>query len=275
MQEGNKKIDYNHLKVVLLSQDFIENETAMAEMLRVLKQDKNVPLNAYVVITDDTDALVTAGEALDEPLGNYLEELLENSDEIKKETYPTLGMLYQEKENQLETLFIPYISLIEEKPEITAYEAYKRGKAEGIVESDVALLSFFTSNQMKEYVLQLGGNNYVRLSNAKNEITFEEHIKPSGLIQKQVQVHLNCDAEIIVEKVSGEGAEVTNWLETQMLAYMQEKAAVALERGIDLTNSKKMLGGAMRSWYDKYEETPEQYEKDIEIVFEAELNWSW
>lgn len=273
LQQGNKKIDYNHLKIVLISRDFLENEAAMAEMISILKQDKNVPLNAYVVTTDNVEELVAAGESLDIPLGNYLEELLENSEGIKKETYPTIGMLYQEKENRMETLFIPYLSLVEEKPEITAYEVYKRGVAEGIVETDAALLAFFIANQMEEYVLQLGVNNFVRLSDTKNEIAFEEHIKESGLIQKHVIVTIACEGEIIQEKISGDEAEAKKWLNTQILEYMTAQATEALERGIDLTNSKKKLGGAMRSWYERYLDAPENYEKDIDIVFELKVRW--
>ena len=57
LQEGNKKIDYNHLKVVLIERAFLENEQAMTEMLSVLKADKNVPLNAYVVTTENVKDL--------------------------------------------------------------------------------------------------------------------------------------------------------------------------------------------------------------------------
>ena len=127
----------------------------MSGLLTLLKQEKSVPLNAYVVTTEDADALEKAEEKLDKPLGNYVEELLERSDEIKKETYPTIGMLYQEKENCMETLFIPYLSLVDEKPEVVAYEAYKRGEAEGLFETDTALLSFFVADRMKKYELQL------------------------------------------------------------------------------------------------------------------------
>ena len=273
LKKGNKKIDYNHLKVVLISREFLENEAAMSEMLGILKQDKNVPLNAYVITTDNLEALTKAGEELEEPLGDYIEKLLENSDEIKKETYPTIGMLYQEKENRMETLFIPQISLVEEKPEITAYEVYKRGIAEGVVETDAALLAFFIANQMEEYVLQLGVNNFVRLSNTENEILFKEEVEASGLIKKRVLVEISCEGEIIQERVSGEGEEVTNWLETQLREYMLTKTSTALEEGIDLTNSKKKLGGSMRSWHDKYQEIPEKYEEEIEIVFDTTVRW--
>lgn len=41
--------------------------------------------------------------------GNLSGRLFENVSEIKKTAYPTIGMLYQEQENKMETLFIPYV----------------------------------------------------------------------------------------------------------------------------------------------------------------------
>ena len=273
LQKGTKKIDYNHLKVILVEREFLEDEDAMAEMTSLLKEDKNVPLNAYVVATEMLQELKDAEANLEKPLGDYLEELLEHGDTVKKETYPTIGMLYQEKENRKETLFIPTVSLIEEKPEVTSYEVYKRGKAIGQADSDVALLSFFIGNQMEEYVLQLGVNNYVRLSDAHNEIKFEQKRKKNGLLKRQVLVTIDCDGEIIQRKYSSDAEETREWMEEQIAMYMSAKTAKALEAGIDLTNSFKKLGEE-REWYLYYMQSPDFYEEDIEIIFDVEIEWT-
>jgi len=272
LQEGNKKLDYNHLKVILVERSFLEDEEAMAKMLNLLKEDKNVPLNAYVVATDTLQELEKAEADLEKPLGDYLEELLEHGDTVKKETYPTIGVLYQEAENRRETLFIPTVSLVEDKPEVTSYEVYKRGKAIGNVESDVALLSFFINNQMEEYVLQLGINNYVRLSNAGNEITLSDGRASSGLLQKQVVVEIDCDGKILQQNYEGDMEKVGAWMDTQIKDYMTAKAAKALEAGVDVTNSLKKLG-SRREWYAYYTQSPDFYEGDIQIIFEIEIDW--
>lgn len=272
LQEGTKKIDYNHLKVILVERTFLENEETMAEMLGLLKEDKNVPLNAYVAATDTLKELKEAEADLEKPLGDYLEELLEHGETVKKETYPTIGMLYQETENRKETLFIPTISLVEKKPEVTGYEAYKRGKAIGQVESDVALLSFFINNQMTEYVLQLDAENYVRLSNAGNEISFSEDREDSGLLRKQVVVDIDCEGKILKQNYGSERKEVERWLDARVKDYMTAKAAKALETGIDVTNSLKKLGKE-REWYRYYTQSPDFYEGDIKIIFEIDIDW--
>ncbi len=272
LQAGTKKIDYNHLKVILVEREFLKNEEAMAEMIGLLKQDKNVPWNAYVVTTDVLNKLEAAEADLEQPLGDYLEELLEHGDTVKKETYPTIGMLYQENENRKETLFIPIVSLVEDKPEVIAYEAYKRGVASGRVESDVALLSFFINNRMEEYVLQLGVNNYVRLSNSENKISFLETRESSGVLRKQVEVNIDCDGKILRQNYGSDRREAEAWLDMQIKDYMTVKAETALQAGVDVTNSLKKLG-TEREWYRYYTQSPGFWEGDIEIVFTIDIAW--
>lgn len=138
---GNKEVDYNHLKVVLIERSFLEKEAEVEDMLSMLEQEKEVPWNAYVMTTESCDRLAQTEGELDVLLGNYLEELLENTSGIDQKAYPTLGMLYEERVNHLETLYIPFVDIegeqsgaVEddtEKSQITAYEVWKRGRAGG------------------------------------------------------------------------------------------------------------------------------------------------
>lgn len=271
LQEGNKKIDYNHLKVVLIERAFLEKEEAMTEMLTVLKADKNVPLNAYVVTTENVKELTET--KLSEPLGDYLEKLLEKGDSVKKETYPTIGLLYQEEENRMETLFIPCISLVEEKPTVASYEVYKRGIAKEPVETDSALLAFFLANEMKDYVLELEGNRFVELSNSQNEIDFEWERMENGLLKKQVIAEVHCDGRLLVPSYGQEKEEIQEQLEVEIYNYMTGKASHMLTQGIDVTNSYKKLGREPE-WYAYYAQNPDFYEGEIEIFFDLDIEWT-
>lgn len=104
-QEGNRMVDYSHLKVLILEQEFVEDEAAVQEWLTFLKEKSEVPRNAYVVVTEDAEALLAQSETLGEAVGDYLEEQFENVSQIKKQAYPTIGSLYQEMDNRQETLF--------------------------------------------------------------------------------------------------------------------------------------------------------------------------
>lgn len=303
---GNKEVDYNHLKVVLIERSFLEKEAEVEDMLSMLEQEKEVPWNAYVMTTESCDRLAQTEGELDVLLGNYLEELLENTSGIDQKAYPTLGMLYEERVNHLETLYIPFVDIegeqsgaVEddtEKPQITAYEVWKRGRAAGLVDTDTARAAFFTQNFADDYTLQLAPELYVKVDVASCRVKETEKIGVGGLTEQIVAVTVTGEGEILSGTVSASenpaNAEAENTetnitntsyekmtrekeqlLNTRMEDYLNAAATHALEKEIDITNSYRNLGADNRTWYFKYQNTPAAYEKDIKIQYLVEINW--
>ena len=302
---GNKEVDYNHLKVVLIERSFLEKEAEVEDMLSMLEQEKEVPWNAYVMTTESCDRLAQTEGELDVLLGNYLEELLENTSGIDQKAYPTLGMLYEERVNHLETLYIPFVDIegeqsgaVEddtEKPQITAYEVWKRGRAAGLVDTDTARAAFFTQNFADDYTLQLAPELYVKVDAASCRVKETEKIGVGGLTEQIVAVTVTGEGEILSGTVSASenpaNAEAENTetnitntsyekmtrekeqlLNTRMEDYLNAAATHALEKEIDITNSYRNLGADNRTWYFKYQNTPAAYEKDIKIQYLVEIN---
>lgn len=316
---GNKEVDYNHLKVVLIERSFLEKEAEVEDMLSMLEQEKEVPWNAYVMTTESCDRLAQTEEELDTLLGNYLEELLENTSGIDQKAYPTLGMLYEERANHLETLYIPFVDIEREqsgavwddtekekqsatvqddtekekqfgamqddtgkeeeeqqpvitgKPQITAYEVWKRGRAAGLVDTDTARAAFFTQNFADDYTLQLAPELYVKVDAASCRVKETEKIGAGGLTEQIVTVTVTGEGEILSGTVSA--SEKEQLLNTRMEDYLNAAASHVLEKEIDITNSYRNLGADNRTWYFKYQNTPAAYEKDIKIQYLVKINW--
>ena len=278
---GNKEVDYNHLKVVLIERSFLEKEAEVEDMLSMLEQEKEVPWNAYVMTTESCDRLAQTEGKLDTLLGNYLEELLENTSGIDQKAYPTLGMLYEERANHLETLYIPFVDIEgeqsgavqddTEKTQITAYEVWKRGRAAGLVDTDTARAAFFTQNFADDYTLQLAPELYVKVDAASCRVKETEKIGVGGLTEQIVTVTVTGEGEILSGTVSA--SEKEQLLNTRMEDYLNATASHALEKEIDITNSYRNLGADNRTWYFKYQNTPAAYEKDIKIQYLVKINW--
>ena len=303
---GNKEVDYNHLKVVLIERSFLEKEAEVEDMLSMLEQEKEVPWNAYVMTTESCDRLAQTEGELDVLFGNYLEELLENTSGMDQKAYPTLGMLYEERANHLETLYIPFVDIEGEqsgavqddtekeeqsatvwddtekeeeeqqpvmtgKPQITAYEVWKRGRAVGLVDTDTARAAFFTQNFADDYTLQLAPELYVKVDAASCRVKETEKIGAGGLTEQIVTVTVTGEGEILSGTVSA--SEKEQLLNTRMEDYLNAAATHALEKEIDITNSYRNLGADNRTWYFKYQNTPAAYEKDIKIQYLVKINW--
>uniref|UniRef100_UPI0040560FD0 Ger(x)C family spore germination protein n=1 Tax=Agathobacter sp. TaxID=2021311 RepID=UPI0040560FD0 len=102
--------DYNHLKILLLGEDFIENKQAYNDMLSVLAQTEEFPRNTYICVTEDVGEVLKIVEKLPEDLGSYLENYLENHNQ-KQDDLLSLGDLIDEKENQSMILYAPYFEI--------------------------------------------------------------------------------------------------------------------------------------------------------------------
>lgn len=258
---GNRLVDYNHLKVMIINEEFIADQKAMEELLELLENENEVPRNTYVVAAKDAAEILALKDVLGESVGNYLEAEFENVSQVKKQAYPTLGMLYQEQENRTETLFIPYISVKEDKPVVEKYFVWKRGAAAGIVDNETAMLSYFTGDDMEDYRLSLADGTVVSLSEAHNQISFLEDGQ-----KREIVVNVRCSGEVL-------GGEAKVHTVTQIASYMNDLAQKAMRKEIDVSNSYRKLGGMKRDWYLFYEEAQKDYEREMDIVYEVEIDW--
>ena len=182
------------------------------------------------------------------------------------------------------------------KPQITAYEVWKRGRAAGLVDTDTARAAFFTQNFADDYTLQLAPELYVKVDTASCRVKETKKIGVGGLTEQIVTVTVTGEGEILsgtvsarenpanaeagntetnitnnsYEKMTREKEQIIN---TRMEDYLNAIAAHALEKEIDITNSYRNLGADNRTWYFKYQNTPAAYEKDIKIQYLVKINW--
>lgn len=118
----NKIPDYNHLKVLVLEEDFLEMPEAYKNMLENLAESEDYPRNTVVCAIDDAEELLEIAENLPQDLGSYLEEYL-NHHEEKKNRLLTLGDLMDENENQEMVLYVPFLDVEESYVEWNGYYA--------------------------------------------------------------------------------------------------------------------------------------------------------
>lgn len=107
----DKEADYNHLKVVAIGEDFLENEDEYNKMLDFLQEQETFPRNAYVCIVPRTAELISIEDGLSDDAGTYLESFLKNHEYGKTEELVTLGKLMDEQENCRKVLELPYITV--------------------------------------------------------------------------------------------------------------------------------------------------------------------
>jgi hypothetical protein len=270
---GNHVKDYNHLKVIVLSQSFLEDEQAMKEFLDLLEERNDVPRNTYVVAAESpAEVLAAVGEGSDGSLGDYVEQMFENVGEIKKNAYPTLGMLYQEQENQLETLWIPCLAPKDDTVAVDHYYGWRRGQAVAVADRAAVLLSFFTTNDMKTYTLTMEDGSYVELTSSHNKISLE--VSPTVEQKGTITVDVYC----VVNILAGKNQATAKEYEDMLSDYMNGTAGRLLrDTGLDAANSYKSLWSQVRTELSETVGTPESaqqiYEEQLGIEYRLHITW--
>ena len=107
----NKVLDYNHLKVMVLEEEFLQNEGQYVRLLEQLKAEETFPRNVYACVTDNAGKIIAAGDLITEDIGVYIEELLENKDTSNAKDFPTVGQLMDDLANRKKNLDLPYLTV--------------------------------------------------------------------------------------------------------------------------------------------------------------------
>lgn len=129
----NKISDYNHLKVLVLEEDLLEQANQYAAMLDYLAETEELPRNTYVCVVDDVEDLFEMEKNISQDLGTYLEEYIKKHEE-KKDRLLTLGDLIDEKENQTFVLYLPYLEV---EKNLVEWKGYMNTSGKSWQESEI------------------------------------------------------------------------------------------------------------------------------------------
>lgn len=110
-EELSRKTDCNHLKVLVIGKDLLENQKQYDAMLSYLKDTELYPRNTYVCVTEDVDALLECEADLPEDMGTYLESYLQNHESDRQVALFNIGKLIDEKENRMKAVSLPYLEV--------------------------------------------------------------------------------------------------------------------------------------------------------------------
>lgn len=117
---GAKELDYSHLKVLVLEEDFLENSQMYKYELEKWAETEMYPRNTYVCVVDDISYLFELEKKLSQDLGSYLEEYLKKYGENINQLL-TLGDLIDTKDNEEMVQYIPYMEVEENQVKWLGY----------------------------------------------------------------------------------------------------------------------------------------------------------
>lgn len=264
----NKIMDYNHMKALVLSEDFAEDKEALDNFLQVCKKESLISRNTLLFFADDAAEILSLDQNLDTSIGSYLEEMIESREDYKLKDAVTLGDLYNDLENREQLLLIPVLKDVGGLPVIRSYYAVSGGVLKGEVSIQEAVLSYLSQGKLKKLSFTLKNQTPVTV----------QRIRAKGNFFKRnpVLYHNRILLEVIVENETDtadqEGKKVKEQMEKLFLKELKKSGGNLLTApGIDLTNSFCKLGRYDRTLYEQYKESLEEYNRNLEYDFDIEV----
>lgn len=261
MDEKNGKIlDLNHVKVLLLEAEFLEEKDFMQELVEIGNSGVDLPGNMIVFVAEDVDAISNLQEEMDEDLGNYLAEMLEGNPNYEDTSGATFKSLICDWYNGGSSTILPSLGVQDDLPVVEGYYLMQTD-----ISGDDQILRKVTAEE--GYVAGLcsgaigmvdmdvdGGQ--IHLENVK--VSYEYTATNSG-----VGCQLTFRGDIIQKDSIDLSAQK---LQEGAAAYLAGMIQNAYEqKGLDLANSYGHLRCHDPDLYEKYQGRAGAYRKDLHL----------
>lgn len=267
---SNRVLDYNHLKAIIISQDFMEDTKALRELLSWLEQEQIVARNTCLFTTKDQAAtILTLTEKTGGSVGNYLQQMVETQDNLKVNEITTIGSLMNQWHNQNELLLIPLLINQGDIPVITEYMVMNAFYYKGSISAEDAMKVFLCQEQVNSFLYYLKSGEILEIEDIQRSVEIVDNEEKIDMyIMLTGQAKLKKEGE--QKKLSKE--RIKKKL-NQQLKKSLEFVATELKQnpGIDICNSFILLGGYERELYEKYQRDYQEYGKQLEYHFFVDM----
>lgn len=257
--ETNKILDYNHMKVLILGKDFLEDEKSMNLFLEICQAKDLIARNTLVFLAEDAAKMLALDKNLDQSIGSYLQELIESREDYKLKDTVTLGDIYNDWENKEQLLLIPVLNDKGGLPVIDKYYAVSGGIPSGEISMNDAILSYLTQGKLKKLSFSMDDGTPVSIERISVNNSFSRG--------EGIAYHTEITLEVSIETMEQERIHgLAKKIEAQLYEANERLHG---EQRIDITNSFYRLGMSKRDKYEKYLDKLEEYNTDVECSFDV------
>lgn len=271
----NRILDYNHIKAVVLGEKLISDARSLRSILLAWEQQETFARNISLFASSGPAAeILTLTDETEGSMGTYLEEMLESQKDFKQKKIATVGSLMNQWHNHNELLLIPVLSEKGSRPAVSGYAAIQNFEYCGILSMEEAMQVFLCQNLLETFLCEPSRDEAAEISNIQVLTSVED---ADGTPVVTVSIAGKGKMKTGQASFVGQQYQIEQRMEKRLTADLQGTAKKLQEEyGIDITNSYISLGGLNRGLYGQYRNMPGEYSRDVQHVFEVDieiLNW--
>ncbi|MDF2588424.1 MAG: spore germination protein-like protein YndE [Anaerocolumna sp.] len=288
----NKRLDFSHLKAIVLGKEFIKNPNYMVEFLSYVENNYELGRNTLVFLSETTaDDIISLNGDLQGGLGDYLERLYKINLSNTGKKVITVGGLISSMNNKNPVVTVPRLKANKKTIETLGYGLFANNQLlyeVGVEESDY--IDILNSN---------GKNDRIFLTKDYNEISgddkkdISEYVVKINSITRSVEFNWLNDKPHLTLKIIGtsiiekgfkdqgqtsqsENAKIIEDIEficNKIIKNHAEKNLneIIKQKGIDFLNLYRMTSYKNRKMWLQYENKESKFIADLEYSIDISL----
>lgn len=272
-----KKLDYSHLKAIILSKQLSENKELFKEFVEYVEDNYEISKNTYVFLAENSvPEIVDFNKDVQDGIGYYLERLYQNNLATSEKEEVAIGDLINEKNNNDMTTHLPMLTIYNDSLSIQGEGIVKNSTLMYEISGDGSIYTdilrgygensriFLTedSNNTALFVIRLNNINTTKELQIRNgKPLFKVNIEASGIVEKG----LEADKLIKADQRLGLYQEIENLIDHQLEEKLtNQMVTIMSDSGIDYLNVFRMTRYKKRELYRFYKEKQSRFLEDMQ-----------
>lgn len=275
---SQKKLDFRHLKAIVIGETLSKNKKAMEDLLWYCENHYEISKNTFVFLTNsDLSKVMDYNKKVSDGLGNYLEQLQKIHLYNTSQSKVSLGSLINERNNTNMCVSVPVVSLQKDNLEVFG---------EGIIDNSTLVITLPIEESKYANLLRGTGNNSKLFLTITNKVK-ENIVIRLNKLQNSNSLSMENGVPILTIKISGmgqieEGAEeflqyattrrlnayqeMEEEINAQITATLQEQLKrIMKEEKIDYLNVLRMSRYMNRKIYSQYKNNYDSFLDELKI----------
>ncbi|MDO5519033.1 MAG: GerAB/ArcD/ProY family transporter [bacterium] len=243
-----KKLDYSHLKAIIVGKGLLENATVYKQFINYVENNYEISKNTYVFLVEgDVKQIIDFNKNVENGIGDYLDRLYKNNLASSEKEEISLGSLINEKNNTDEAMQIPLLTIQNKTLVIDGIGLVEDSHLRDVITGDdvvtTDLLSGYGENsrifihngsKYDDYVIRLNelhNNKSITVQNGKPMYNY--YLQATGTVEKGMEEYASKSTEE-KEKIYNEIHQIVDkLLKDKMTAQLTE---VVTRKEIDYLN---------------------------------------
>lgn len=283
---SSKKLDYSHLKAIIVGKSIVENGTVYKQFMNYVENNYKISKNVYVfLVEDDVKKIVDYNKNVENGIGDYLDRLYKNNLVNSEKEEIMLGTLINEKNSDDLAVQLPILTILNDSLAINGVGIVKDSKLQNVIKGQDTIVTDLLSGYGENSRIFIGESSsryasfVIRLTNVVNNKTitiqngkplYKYYLQATGVVEKGFEELGSLSAQE-KKKINEDLQNIVNAkLKNDLLTQLED---IVTKKEVDYLNIFRMVRYKNRELYNFYQENQLGFIKALKFQVNVDVRF--